>query len=148
MTFGTVVTPTSASRAWAVDTSVAVASLDESHEAHAVCRLVATRRRPALAGHAAFETYSVLTRMPGAQRATAATVKALLAQAYPTRCWLSGRQQDELLRRLDRLGVAGGMVYDALVGESARIADRVLLTRDARAQRTYDLVGVRYEFVS
>ena len=39
------------------------------------------------------------------------------------------------------------MVYDALVGEAARQDGRTLLTRDARACRTYDLLGVRYELV-
>jgi hypothetical protein len=39
------------------------------------------------------------------------------------------------------------MVYDALVGEAARQDGRVLLTRDLRASRTYELLGVRYELV-
>jgi len=39
------------------------------------------------------------------------------------------------------------MVYDALVGEAARLADRTLLTRDRRAIRVYDLLEVTYRFV-
>ena len=50
---------------YAVDTSVAVAALDAAHTAHAWCRDAVVTHRPALAGHAAYETYSVLTRMPG-----------------------------------------------------------------------------------
>ena len=49
----------------AVDTSVAVAALDAAHGAHAACRSVVQMRRPCLSGHAAFETFSVLTRRPG-----------------------------------------------------------------------------------
>jgi predicted nucleic acid-binding protein len=138
---------TSDSGRWAVDTSVAVAALDESHEAHAACREVARRRRPALAGHAAFETYSVLTRLPGSRRAEPETVSDLLARAFPTICWLTPQQHEDLHRRLGSLGIVGGMVYDALVGEAARTANRTLLTRDNRAQRTYELVGVRFDFV-
>jgi predicted nucleic acid-binding protein len=132
---------------WAVDTSVAVAALDESHGAHAECRRVAMDRRPALSGHAAFETYSVLTRLPGALGIAAPTAMEALALAFPDRCWLGARQQAQLLARLGAVGITGGMVYDALVGEAAKQDGRVLLTRDARATRTYDLLGVRYELV-
>jgi predicted nucleic acid-binding protein len=132
---------------WAVDTSVAVAALDESHGAHSECRRVAMARRPALSGHAAFETYSVLTRLPGALGIAAPTAMEALALAFPDRCWLGARHQAQLLARLGAVGITGGMVYDALVGEAAKQDGRVLLTRDARATRTYDLLGVRYELV-
>lgn len=36
------------------------------------------------------------------------------------------------------------MVYDALVGEAARVNGRTLVTRDRRATATYDLLGVTY----
>ena len=140
--------PTRDSDRWAVDTSVAVAAIDESHAAHLACRPVVMRRRPALAGHAAFETFSVLTRLPGAQRVTPEMVGELLGRAFPVRCWLDTADQDALLVRLAGLGIAGGMVYDALVGQAALSAGRVLLTRDARAQRTYDLVGVDCELLT
>jgi hypothetical protein len=39
------------------------------------------------------------------------------------------------------------MVYDALVGEAARVAARTLLTRDHRARRVYAAIGVTIEFV-
>ena len=54
---------TSKGKRWACDTSVAVAALDPAHEAHPACRRALIDLRPALAGHAAFETYSVLTRL-------------------------------------------------------------------------------------
>lgn len=141
-------TTASGKTAWAVDTSVAVAALDESHTAHDVCRHTALTRRPALAGHAAFETFSVLSRLPGQTQVPAEVVGELLERAFPNRCWLSARQHDSLLRRLPSLGVIGGMVYDALVAEAARMNGHVLLTRDLRAQRTYELIGVRFEYIA
>ena len=122
-------TVTSAETAWAVDTSVAVAALDQSHEFHAVCRAAVLAHRPALAGHAAFETFSVLT------------------QGFPEHCWLDARRQTALLARLGEMGLAGGSVYDALVASAAMAHGRRLLSRDQRAERTYQLVGVDYEWV-
>lgn len=133
---------------WAVDTSVAVAALDASHVDHAASRAVCVQRRPAIAGHALFETYSVLTRLPGAGRVEPATANEVLQRAFPDRCFLSVRQQDDLFRRLARANLVGGSVYDALVGEAARVAGRTLMTRDRRAVRTYGAVGVRVELLA
>lgn len=140
------VTPTNADRC-AVDTSVAVAALDEAHAAHAVCRSMVAARRPALAGHAAFETYSVLTRMPGALTIDGPTAATILHQVFPRVSWLDAEQAAALLARCGPVGIVGGAVYDALVGEAARLDRRILLTRDQRARRTYDLLGVDYELV-
>jgi uncharacterized protein with PIN domain len=139
--------PISGSGAYAVDTSVAVASLDESHEAHVACRAAAVDHRPALAGHAAFETFAVLTRLPGPSRVSAGLARELLDAAYPDRCWLRPDEQNQLLALFPSIGVVGGMVYDALVGAAARQAERVLLSRDRRALRTYEALGVNVEFV-
>ncbi len=132
---------------YATDTSLAVASLDPNHSSHELSRATAVRWRPALCGHAAFETYSVLTRLPGAARTTPAVANELLRLAFPERCWLKPAQQQALLGRLSILGIAGGMVYDALVGEAARVAGRTLLTRDARAARTYELLKVSFDLI-
>jgi predicted nucleic acid-binding protein len=138
--------PTSAER-FAVDTSVAVAALDGGHTAHAACRAAVASHHPALAGHAAFETYSVLTRMPGQLAVDGPTASRLLARAFPEVCWLTKPDARALLDRCSSVGVAGGAIYDALVGEAARRGGRRLLTRDQRARRTYDLLGVDYELV-
>ncbi len=126
----------------AVDTSVAVAALDAAHAAHVPCLEVVRRRRPALAGHAAFETYSVLTRMPGQLALDGPTAADLIARVFPEVVLPDDPASVALLRSLGALGVVGGATYDALVAEAARAAGRVLLTRDRRAQATYDLVGV------
>lgn len=138
--------PTSGSGSgFAVDTSVAVAALDTSHAAHARCHRRVVETAAALAGHAAIETYSVLTRMPGQMRLDGPSAGTVLDVSFPERCWLDAEAVDELLRLCGPLGIVGGAVYDALVGQAALVHQRTLLTRDRRAQRTYDLLGVTYE---
>lgn len=44
---------------------------------------------------------------------------------------------------LSGLGIAGGAVYDALVGLAALEHDAELATRDLRAKATYEALGVR-----
>jgi hypothetical protein len=132
---------------WACDTSVAVAALDPTHEAHSVCRRALVERRPALAGHATFETYSVLTRLPLALRLSAGQAAAVLAAAFPEDCWLDATGTRDLRERLADLGIVGGSVYDALVGQASVTNRRTLLTRDRRAERTYRSLGVEYQFV-
>lgn len=132
---------------YAVDTSVAVATLDAAHAAHADCLAAVHTRRPVLAGHAAFETYSVLTRMPGRLAVDAPTAADLLARVFPEVVWLDAEANTAVRNRLGTVGITGGAVYDALVGEAARVNDRTLLTRDRRAMRTYDLLGISYQMV-
>jgi len=105
---------------WACDTSVAVAALDPTHEAHPACRRALIAHRPALAGHAAFEAYSVLTRLPISLRLTADQATSVLAAAFPADCWLNTAGMHHLTERLGALGIVGGSVYDALVGQAVR----------------------------
>lgn len=132
---------------YAADTSVAVAALDETHEAHVPTLAAVAKFRPALAGHAAWETFSVLTRLPGPLRVTPAVAHDVLRRSFPDACWLDAAEQAALLDRLPTLGVTGGAVYDALVGAAAVAAGRRLLSRDRRADRTYSLLGADVEFV-
>jgi len=132
---------------WAADTSVAVAGLDPNHEAHAACRRAIVELRPALAGHAAFETYAVLTRLPAPLRLSATQAADVLSRAFPDPCWLDGDALGALRSTLATLGVVGGSVYDGLVGQAARAHGRALLTRDRRAERTYRALQVTYRLV-
>lgn len=132
---------------FAVDTSVAVAALDATHVRHQTCRDAVRTNRPALAGHATFETLSVVTRMPGRLAVDAPTAVALIERAFPNRVWIEPSQADELFGRCGEIGIVGGAVYDALVGWASATNQRVLLTRDLRARRTYDLLGVDYQLV-
>ena len=132
---------------FAVDTSVAVAALDASHAAHIACRTIVQRHRPTLSGHAVFETFSVLTRMPGQIAVDAPTAALIIKRVFPKVSWLDNDAAVALLQRLGAVGIVGGSVYDALVGEAARLDRRRLLTRDNRARRTYDLLGVSYVLI-
>jgi len=138
---------TSSDERWACDTSVAVAALDPAHEAHPACRRALVDLRPVLAGHAAFETYSVLTRMPIPLRLNADQAVSVLAAAFPGDCWLDAAGMRELRERLAVLDIVGGSVYDALVGQASVFNGRTLLTRDRRAERTYRSLQVEYRFV-
>ncbi|MEZ5237432.1 MAG: hypothetical protein R2716_00185 [Microthrixaceae bacterium] len=71
------------------------------------------RLRPGLAGHASFETYSVLTRMPGQLGIDGPTAAELIARVFPTIHWLDRSSSEDLLARVGTLGITGGAVYDA-----------------------------------
>ncbi len=132
---------------WAVDTSVAVAALDAGHGAHEACLDVVRRHRPVLAGHAASEVYAVITRMPGPAAVDPGDAAALIRQVFPDVVWLPQQQAEALRDRLAVLGITGGATYDAMVGEAARANGFRLLTRDYRARRTYELLGVDFALV-
>lgn len=135
----------SSAERYAVDTSVAVAALDAAHAAHRSCLDVVRLRRPVLAGHAAFEVFSVLTRMPGQLAVDPVDAGNLVHRVFPEVAWLAVEDSTRLRLRVAALGIIGGAVYDALVGEAARTHGLVLLSRDQRASRTYDLLGVHWE---
>lgn len=125
-----------------VDTSVAVAIVLADHDAHSETVEAVRDLRLGLAGHAWFETFSVLTRLPHGSRRSPAAVRAILATDFPETRFLEGEGAADLARRLPGLGVAGGAVYDALVAATARAHGLPLLTRDRRARSTYDALGV------
>jgi hypothetical protein len=102
---------------------------------------------PGLAGHAAFETYSVLTRLPVPLRLNADQAVSVLAEAFPAECWLDPAGMRDLRERLAALDIVGGSVYAALVGQACVTNGRALLTRDRRAERTYRSLEVQYRFV-
>jgi predicted nucleic acid-binding protein len=131
-----------------VDTSIAVALTVADHEHHDTTFQALGSRRLGLAGHAAFETFSVLTRLPPPARRTPATVGRLLAANFPHTRFLSPDAAAALLSELPSVGIAGGAVYDALVGASAKEHGRVLATRDRRALDTYRALDVRLELLS
>jgi predicted nucleic acid-binding protein len=140
---------TSAKRAVAlVDTSVAVALVVADHAAHDAVVRVLRGRTLGLAGHAWFETYSVLTRLPPPARRSPAEVAELLARNFPATVRLEGRAQTELAARLAPAGIAGGSVYDALVGTAARQAGLPIHTRDRRALSTYRALEVAVELLA
>lgn len=130
-----------------LDTSAAIALIVEDHEAHAATLEAVRGHRLGLAGHAWFETYSVLTRLPGALRRSPADVIRLLAHNFPESGFLGEAESVELGPELPRLGVSGGAVYDALVGAAARQHRRWLVSGDARARPVYEALGVEIRVI-
>jgi predicted nucleic acid-binding protein len=146
------VTPTDASRATAepvalVDTSVAVPLVVADHEHHHAVVDAVGNKTLGLAGHAAFETFSILTRLPPPARRSPGAVARLIAHNFPATRFLSDQPAAELLARLGALGIAGGAVYDALVGAVAVEHGLTLMTRDRRAVDTYRRLDVKFVLV-
>jgi predicted nucleic acid-binding protein len=128
-----------------VDTSVAVALSVGDHEQHATVARALRGRSLGLAGHAAFETFSVLTRLPPPARRSPATIARLLSVSFPGSRYLGSRATASLLEDFGQAGIAGGAVYDALVGACANEHELPLATLDRRALETYRALGVRIE---
>lgn len=128
----------------AVDTSVAIPLLVQTHRAHrAIVRWWGGQHELALSGHALPETYSVLTRLPGDLRLAPGDAARLLDERFVAPLLLGPETAGRLPVVLGRLGIAGGAVYDALVALAAVEHGAELATRDARAQSTYEAVGAR-----
>ncbi len=101
-----------------------------------------------LAGHAAFETFSVLTRLPPPARRAPAVVARLMATNFAGNRFLSPEDAAELLGRFAEGEIAGGSVYDALVGATAIEHGLALATADRRALDTYRVLGVDVEVLA
>jgi predicted nucleic acid-binding protein len=130
-----------------VDTSVAVAVLQASHALHAVAMDARRGRRLGISGHAWFETYSVLTRLPAGQRRSPHAVQRAMTAAFPETRFLGPDAARDLAGELARLEIAGGSVYDALVAATAREHALPLMTGDRRARSVYELLGIRVLWV-
>lgn len=139
--------PPIAADAVLVDTSAALAVAISDHEAHEATTRALDGRLLGLAGHAAFETFSVLTRLPPAARLTPPDAARLLQAAFPHTRFPSAGYAEGLLGRLAGMRMAGGAVYDALVGAAALEHDLVLVSRDRRASETYRRLDVRVELL-
>jgi predicted nucleic acid-binding protein len=131
-----------------VDTSVAVALLVADHAHHAAVHDAIGTERLGLAGHAAFETFSVLTRLPSPARRDPETVGILLDANFPDSRFLPEDAAASLLADLPALAIAGGAVYDALVGAAALHHDAELVSRDRRAADTYRALEVRLRLLT
>jgi predicted nucleic acid-binding protein len=133
---------------YAADTTLAIASAYEDHPHFSQASTALHDHRPRLAGYAAFEAFSVLTRLPPGWRLSAANAAALLRRNFPgAPLWLTGEGSARVYALIAESAVLGNAVYDALVAQAALDHDRTLLTLDRRAERTYQLVGVNYELL-
>lgn len=132
----------------AVDTSVAVPLVVSTHRAHHAVVEWWNGNPVALSGHALIETYSVLTRLPGDARLTAMDAATLLTERFAAPLLLTTADTARLPELLAARGIAGGAVYDAIIGMAALQNGCVLATRDARATGTYQAIGARVEVVT
>lgn len=131
-----------------VDTSAAIALLVSDHQHHEVTFRALSDRVLGLCGHAAFETFSVLTRLPGSQRLSPTVARRLLEVNFPASRQLSATAATALLASLAQQNIAGGAVYDALVAATAVEHAMTLVSRDGRAAQTYQRLGVRLELLA
>jgi hypothetical protein len=104
-------------------------------------------QRIGLAGHAEFETYSVLTRLPPPSRISPTEASAILTTTFPATVHPGGDARRGALSALVDAGIAGGAVYDGLVALAAAAANCLLLSCDRRAAGTYLALGVRFEIL-
>ena len=125
----------------ALDTSVAIPLVLQTHRAHAAVVSWWDQRPVVLSAHAVAETYSVLTRLRGDLRV--ADAARLLDERFGEPLLLGRETSRRLPDVLSRLQIAGGAVYDALVALPAADNGADLATRDGRAKATYEVVGVR-----
>jgi predicted nucleic acid-binding protein len=130
-----------------VDTSVAVALSVADHAHHQAVFAALKGRRLGLAGHAAFETFSVLTRLPPPARLTPAAAHRVLQTNFPHTRFLGPDRAADLLASLPAYGITGGSVYDALVASAAKEHGIVLATSDRRAIQTYRALDVDHQLI-
>lgn len=132
----------------AVDTSVIVAAFASWHEGHegAAEVLGAGARLPA---HCALECYSVLTRLPPPHRVAAGLARGFLLSRF-TEPWLTLGPADHLalVDQLSDKAITGGAAYDGLVALTADRHGARLFSRDRRAARVYEALGVRFELIA
>ncbi|MGF2944092.1 type II toxin-antitoxin system VapC family toxin [Mycobacterium sp. Lab-001] len=131
-----------------LDASAALALAQRENPLHlaARTRLLACRR--GMSGHAAVELLSVLTRLPPPHRLSPAAALRLEQKNFPESRFLSATDTKDLVRELALAGLAGGALYDGLVGAAARKHKLPLVTCDRRAEPTYRLLAVDYELLS
>lgn len=124
-----------------------IAAFARWHEDHDRAR-TALRGVRALLGHVAFESFSVLTRLPPPRRAPADLVLAFLAHHFSSPpLVLAGRSYPKLLTLCHEHGLGGGKIYDALIGTTAAASDLTILSLDRRATATYEAVGANYRLI-
>ncbi|MEJ7797119.1 MAG: PIN domain-containing protein [Solirubrobacteraceae bacterium] len=131
-----------------IDSSIAIAAFASWHEHHKRARSV-VGAAPSLVVHSLLETYSVLTRLPEPHRVAATAVSTYLERQFShPPIALDRKRQYSLVGRMAGAGIVGGAVYDALIAMTVQAHDATLVSLDARAARTYERCGVRFELLT
>jgi predicted nucleic acid-binding protein len=132
----------------APDSSVLIPALASTSEGHERCVAALAGRSRRLISHVAFETTSVLSRMPEGLRVTPVSVRDALDVDFPD-LWLAldADGQRSCLRRAVDAGLRGGALYDALIAATAREHGAKLLSADRRAREAYEVIGVDVSYI-
>ena len=132
----------------APDSSVLIRALATSCDGHERSLAALAGRSPRLISHVAFETTSVLTRMPEGQRMQPATVHDAIDHDFSDP-WLvlDSAGQRACLRRAIDAGLRGGALYDALIAATAREHGATLLSADRRAREAYEAIGADVSYL-
>jgi predicted nucleic acid-binding protein len=130
-----------------LDISAAIALVDPDHEFHSAVRAAVGNARLGLAGHAQFETFSVLTRLPPPKRLSAANAAHLINTEFPGSRFLSPQTQAALLAQFATTGIVGGSIYDGLVAATAREHNLTLITCDTRARNIYAALAAPHQLI-
>ena len=107
-----------------LDTSVLVAAFYSDHEHYALSSTLLLRcqkESACAAAHSLVEVYSVLTRMPGKNRASSGEVLLFLKDLRERLAIVSLTEEEyvEALQNASNMGIMGGGIYDALLAYCA-----------------------------
>ena len=132
----------------ALDSSVIVPALTRVHEHHGLCADHIDRATVTLQS-VMLETLSTLTRLPSGLAVELPIALALFRSNFALPIVsLSEKQFVAACDEFAGTGIAGGRMYDALIGWSARAHEATLVTRDRRALPTYAALGVNVQLLA
>ncbi|MCU4183288.1 PIN domain-containing protein [Acidiferrimicrobium sp. IK] len=140
--------PVDADRLVSVDTSVVIPLVVRTHEAHNAVTRWRAGRDLCVSGHAWIEAYSVLTRWPGKARLAPYDAVRVLESNFAPPIAVAQASWAGAVRMFAEMDIVGGAAHDAWVALAARDNDASLASRDARAQATYQRLGVDLEMVT
>ena len=129
------------------DSSLLVASFLADHPRRGPAKAAVQERVTALPTHTLFETYSVLTRLPPADRVPGDVIVEAVRRLNKASLALPAREQLKFWEALPDLGITGGATYDALIAATVKHHGGLLISADRRAVRTYRAIGVDYELL-
>lgn len=135
------------------DTSVLVSALLPSHAFHSqsVPWLARAKQRAfdwVVSAHSLAELFAVLTRMPSKPKLSPAASWTLIDQniiPFATIESLTGRDYQDVVHALAQQGLAGGIVFDALIARVAEIAqvDNLVTLNETHFLRVWPAGGSR-----
>ncbi|MBM3687489.1 MAG: type II toxin-antitoxin system VapC family toxin [Actinobacteria bacterium] len=128
-----------------VDTSVVVGALVHGDpDTKARCR-ESIEASPGAIAHVLAESYASLTALPGNLRLAPPVARRVLNEMFPQPpMTLSAQGYLHALDLMSGAGIPGGAIYDCLIAETARENRAHIVSLDARAARTYAVVGVEF----